>query len=102
MPVVPMPKTPAPAPRDTVADANTQAIIADQVELLAAQAVAVRHLEDTLHLSTPPGPATPVPPLAAGVDLTQYMQTQLAAIRSQQAYINNLNALLTMVPTVPW
>lgn len=102
MNVTPFTPKAVPAPTDATDDTNLQAIIAEQVKLLAAQAVEVRHLEDQMHVS-PPGPASPVPPLPAGTDLQTYMQNQLSAIRSQQGYINNLKTLLVQVPPpMPW
>jgi hypothetical protein len=76
------------------------AIVAQQTELLTAQAQWVRELEDALSI-TPPGLGPPVPPPPIGTNLDLMIQTQTAAARLQVSYAAQLEALQTIIGAGP-
>ena len=87
----------SPKPAAAVAATDLEAIIAQQLMLLTAQATVVRELEDSLTIS-PPGQPPPIAPPPTGTDLQAVIDTQTAAIRTQAAYVNHLNDLLAVNP----
>ena len=87
----------APTPLDAQSDTNTEAIIAAQLALLAAQFVEATYLSGQTQVDPPPATA-PVPP--AGAQLQAITDCLAGASRALGAYNSQLQTLLVLWPTL--